>query len=247
MGVTMRDLLGRVLRDYHDDELKAAPVHRRDDDHTSRAPAEWYFLPGEEWPDFERAGVGKVRGDVLDVGCGAGRTSLWLQERGHHVLAVDRSPGALAVASDRGVARVAVADVDLLPVTADEYDTVVFAGLQFAVGTDRRDLAERLRRLWTVVPPGGRIVADLSDPTRVVDPEHAEYQADHTVEEGLTHRRFRLEYDGETGPWMDLLSVSPDVLEDLAAETGWLVGSLEHDGGARYWAVLERTRRQLAE
>lgn len=240
----MADLLGRMLRDYHRDALANTPVHRRDDDHTSRAPVEWYFLPGEEWPEFERVGVGLARGSVLDVGCGAGRTSLWLQERGTDVLAIDKSPGAVAVAADRGVDRVAVADLDFLPVTADQFDTVLFAGQQFALGSDRRALAERLRRLWTVVPPGGRIVADLTDPSRVVAPEHAAYQSDNRLEEGLSARRFRLEYVGEAGPWLDVLSVAPDVLEDLAEETGWLVASTEFDDGPRYWAVLERTRRQ---
>jgi SAM-dependent methyltransferase len=244
----MTDLLGRMLRDYHGDgELADTPVHRRDDDHTSRAPAEWYFVPPEEWPEFERAGVGKARGDVLDVGCGAGRTSLWLQDRGHRVLAVDRSPGAVAVAADRGVERAVVGDMDLLPVTADEFDTVLLAGQQFALGERRRDLAERLRRLWTVVPPGGRVVADLNDPTGVVDPEHAAYQEENRVEEGLTLRRFRLEYDDAVGPWVDLLSVSPDLLADLCDETGWRVDETLRDEGTRYWAVLERTRRQVRD
>lgn len=241
----MTDVLGRLLRDYHrDGELAATPVHRRDDDHTSRAPAEWYFLPADDWPEFERVGVGAARGEVLDVGCGAGRTTLWLQDRGHDVLAVDESRGAVAVAADRGVDYAAVGDMDLLPVTADEFDTVLFAGQQFAAGADRRDLAERLRRLWTVVPPSGRVIADLTDPGRVLDPDHAAYQTDHEVEAGLARRRFRLEYDGEAGPWRDLLSVAPDALEALADETGWIVADVEHDDGARYWAVLERTRHQ---
>jgi SAM-dependent methyltransferase len=244
----MQDLLGRMLRDYHrDGELADTPVHRRDDDHTTRAPAEWYFLPAEEWPEFERAGVGKARGDVLDVGCGAGRTTLWLQDRGHRVLAVDRSPGAVAVAADRGVERAVAGDMDLLPVTADEFDTVLFAGQQFGLGSERRDLAERLRRLWTVLPPGGRVVADLTDPERVVDTEHAEYQADNRLGEGLTRRRFRLEYDGEVGPWVELLSVSPDLLAALGDETGWTVDLTREDGGAHYWVVLERTRRQVRD
>lgn len=244
----MTDLLGRVLRDYHEDgELADTPVHRRDDDHTSRAPAEWYFLPADEWPEFERAGVGKARGDVLDVGCGAGRTSLWLQDRSHRVVAVDRSPGAVAVAADRGVRDAVVGDLNLLPVTADEFDTVLFAGQQFALGERRRDLAERLSRLWTVVPPGGRVVADLNDPTGVVDPEHAAYQEENRVEEGLALRRFRLEYDGEAGPWVDLLSVSPGLLGDLAGETGWRVEETLRDEGTRYWVVLERARRQMPD
>jgi SAM-dependent methyltransferase len=47
-------------------------------------------------------------GPVLDLGCGAGRDAVYLAERGHEVIAVDRLPDALAMAARlarrRGVA-----------------------------------------------------------------------------------------------------------------------------------------------
>lgn len=64
---------GAPFDDYHRDDLADTPVHRRDDDHTSRAPAEWYFLDSGEWPGIERAGIGKAHCDVLDVDCGIDR------------------------------------------------------------------------------------------------------------------------------------------------------------------------------
>lgn len=247
MDVSEHDPLGRLLLDYHEDDLAGTPIHRRDDDHTSRAPAEWYFTPAAEWPEFECAGIGRARGGVLDVGCGAGRAGLFLQRRGHDVLGVDVSPGAVRVAADRGVERTALAGMDHLPVTADEFLTVLFAGKQFALGESLDDLEARLRRLYTVVPPGGRIVADLDDPGRVIDPEHGTYQAANRLRDGVTRRRFRLEYADLTGPWLELLSVSPTVLRDVAGDTGWLLADLFFDGdGPRYWVVLERVDRDRA-
>jgi 2-polyprenyl-3-methyl-5-hydroxy-6-metoxy-1,4-benzoquinol methylase len=38
---------------------------------------------------------------VLDIGGGPGRYSLWLAERGHHVVLADLSPRLIAIARDR--------------------------------------------------------------------------------------------------------------------------------------------------
>ena len=40
-------------------------------------------------------------GTVIDFGCGIGTDALWLASRGNHVLAIDLSPGMLAVARQR--------------------------------------------------------------------------------------------------------------------------------------------------
>ena len=44
-----------------------------------------------------------TQGRVLDIGAGAGRASVALQDRGQDVVALDISPGATAVCRDRGV------------------------------------------------------------------------------------------------------------------------------------------------
>ncbi len=44
-----------------------------------------------------------VNGRVLDVGCGAGRHSLYLQKKGFDVLGIDVSPLAVKVCRLKGV------------------------------------------------------------------------------------------------------------------------------------------------
>jgi 2-polyprenyl-3-methyl-5-hydroxy-6-metoxy-1,4-benzoquinol methylase len=53
-----------------------------------------------------------VKGRVLDIGCGAGRHSLYLQNQGFQVLGIDNSPLAVKVAKLRGLKRVKVMSIE---------------------------------------------------------------------------------------------------------------------------------------
>src|SRR5262245_66440757 len=88
-----------------DEEAGVAEIVEREDGFINASvtgPA-MYFAPFRRWPAHHRAAMRLVRGRVLDVGAGAGRVSLHLQERGHDVVAIDHSPGALEVCRRRGV------------------------------------------------------------------------------------------------------------------------------------------------
>ena len=54
----------------------------------SRGPAE-YFAAYKDWEAMDRKAIRFARGRVLDIGCGAGRVALYLQEKGHDVLGTD--------------------------------------------------------------------------------------------------------------------------------------------------------------
>jgi SAM-dependent methyltransferase len=89
-------------------------IVERDDGCTDAATFD-YFAPVRRWPADERRALRYVRGRVLDVGCGGGRVALELEARGHEVLAIDPSPGAVAVArrcGARDVRRLRLEDMD---------------------------------------------------------------------------------------------------------------------------------------
>jgi len=214
------DAFGRMVLDFHRDALAEQPRYRRDDDDLSEAHLSGYFEPPSAWHPIERRLLSTVTGRVLDAGCGVGRHALVLQERDHDVLAGDRSPGAVAVARERGVVHPVVGDLRRPP--GDGFDTVVALGKQLGLGTSPADLRTTLTELATVTRPGGRLVADMDTLDRA-DPET---EAAHAVRPGVAYRTFRVEYDGLTGPWTDLLLVTPSRFRDAVSETPWTVDAL---------------------
>ncbi|WP_248517465.1 class I SAM-dependent methyltransferase [Salinarchaeum laminariae] len=106
----MADVFGRMVADYHRDELRGQPIYERSDGDESPAHCAWYFAGPEEWGPLETAaieacttappGPGRVTPRVLDAGCGPGRALDPLAARGAAVLGVDESPNAIRVARE---------------------------------------------------------------------------------------------------------------------------------------------------
>ncbi|SNZ11810.1 2-polyprenyl-3-methyl-5-hydroxy-6-metoxy-1,4-benzoquinol methylase [Natronoarchaeum philippinense] len=230
---------GRMVVDYHEGDLVEQPRHRRDDGEESEAPLEWYFTGPEAWPEVEHDALADVRGRVLDAGCGVGRTALWLQDRGNDVVGIDRSPGAVAVARDRGVERAVVGDMGDPALFEDAFDTVLVAGQQIGVGGDREGVRDLLDAFAELTGPDGRLIADVSDPT-AAPAEFREYLGD--VSDGTATRTFRTVYDGAVGEPITLFMVSPAALDAIVAGTPWSVETLYgvDDEGGHYYFVLEK-------
>jgi len=120
-------------------------------------------LQGLEEP-VVRAIVGDVRGlNVLDLGCGTGRHSLWMAAAGATVTGVDFSEGMLAEARRKPGAeaiRFVVHDLHLPLPFAAEFDLVV-SGL---VLEHLRDLDGFFAEARRVLKPGGRAVVSAMHP-----------------------------------------------------------------------------------
>lgn len=228
------DAFGQMVLDFHRDAVTEQPRYRRDDETLTEAHLAGYFDPQSEWHPIERRLLSAVTGPVLDAGCGVGRHALSLQERDHDVLAIDRSPGAVTVARERGVTNGVVGDLRRPPGSGVE--TVVVLGKQLGLGCSLADLRATLTGLARVTRPGGRLIADLDTLGRT-DPETG---AAHVVEAGVAYRTFRVEYDGLAGPWTDLLLVTPSQFRAAVAGTPWTVDALVgiEQEGSSYGVVL---------
>lgn len=112
--------------------------------------------PQEAWARevLERSGIGA--GDVvLDAGCGSGRITRLLLERGARVLAVDADPAMVALAREALPPEVEVRQQDLLDLEVDEPVDVVFSNAVFHWITDHERL---FARLHAALKPSGRLV-----------------------------------------------------------------------------------------
>jgi SAM-dependent methyltransferase len=193
-----------------------------------------YFAPYRRWPAVERRAMRYVRGRVLDVGCGAGRAALYLQERGHDVVAIDESPLAVEVARRRGVknpeAR-AIAEVDS---SCGVFDTILLLRNNFGLAGRETAAPPLLRRLHALTSAAGRIVTDSVHPDRV-DPWLAT-----AASNGRNALRFRVRWLQFASPWFRYLMLTPEELEGLVSGTGWRVRRILDDGSPRFAAILEK-------
>ena len=106
------DAVGQVMMACYKGQ-SSFEVYERDDGYfDARCDVSVYFSNYEEWPAHVQRALNLVKGRVLDIGCGAGRHSLYLQERGHDVLGIDVSPLAIEICKQRGVRRTRLLSID---------------------------------------------------------------------------------------------------------------------------------------
>jgi SAM-dependent methyltransferase len=156
--------------------MDSTPTFSRFDNAYKTRTAPWVI--GEPQPAIvELEGAGRVRGKVLDAGCGTGEHTILLTRLGYDVLGVDAAPTAIeqarANAADKGVdARFEVTDAMSLGGDAT-YDTVVDSAL-FHIFDDT-DRPRYIASLHAVCKPGALVhVLALSDKGRGFGPEVSE-------------------------------------------------------------------------
>ena len=197
---------------------------------------EEFFLPHEAWPWWERHAVGLATGAVLDLGAGAGRHSLHLQDLGHEVTAVDSSPGAAAVCRARGIRDVRLADLTALR-DGQRWETVLLMCGNLGLAGEWEPTRRLLKQLGAMTVAGGLLIGDSVDPA---DPEDLDYQ-ERNRRAGLQlgRVRLRLRYGDLLTPWWELLNLPPADIEGLVDGTGWRLE--EHlTEGADHVVVLRR-------
>ena len=238
------DVFGRALRDWAHGGTEPEVLERDDGFTEPGAGHELYVAEYGGWLPAERRAMRYVRGRVVDVGCAAGRVSLYLQGRGHEVLGLDSSPLAIRTARHRGVEETWCASADDLAPAVGSFDTIVMFGNNFGIfGTPAR-----LRRALTSwargTAPGTRILAGSTNPYCGGAPALTRDYYFRNLRQGRPpgQVRLRIRYRGAVGPWFPWLFVSRREMATLLRGTGWRQGVIL--GGAPgdpYVAVLEKS------
>jgi SAM-dependent methyltransferase len=237
------DGYGHLLADVFAGSEDAVEIVERDDGFidASRFGPRYYLAPYRRWPSRQRRALRYVRGRVLDVGCGAGRVALHLQERGHDVVAIDVSPGAVEVARRRGIRDVRLCSIDDVDESLGAFDTIVMYGNNFGLFGSRSKAKRLLRRFYRLTTARGRVVAESLDPHRTTTQVHLDYHERNRSRGRMSGQlRIRVRYHEHATPWFDYLIVSRDEMEELAAGTGWTVARTFDEEGGLYVAVLEK-------
>lgn len=157
----MADVFGMALKDYQNGHYTEDIKTYSSLDEEDVIPVTYLFRTYGEMPKIEQKALELALGKVLDIGAGAGSHSLYLQEKGVDVTALDNSEGAIAVCKDRGIKSTVLNNV--LDYSAEKYDTLLLLMNGIGLAGKLKNLSQFLTHLASLLQPNGQILLDSSD------------------------------------------------------------------------------------
>src|SRR5690348_3043780 len=165
-----------MMLQAHLDGRRVLELVERDDGYLNGGLPDHYFAPPEQWPSADRRMLDLVDGSTLDIGAGAGRFALALQDRGVPVMALDTSPAAVRVCAVRGVRTTVCAAVTRhARDAAGAYQRFLMAGNNLGLLGSAEQAPGFLAALAAMAAPGAIVVAQGTDPYGTDDPSHLAY------------------------------------------------------------------------
>ncbi len=213
----------------------------RDDGITFHVNKGEYFTDYKRWPMFEKAAIKHAKGRVLDIGCGAGRHGIYLQEKGFDVTGMDNSPLAVKVSRKRGLKNVIELPIEKISKKTGRFDTILMLGHNFGLFQTPKKLKALLKRMDSMTPPDGIIIAESLDPYRTPGREEEAYRQSNIKRGRLPgNTRMRIMIKQVMGEWFDYLFVSKKEMEKLLEGTAWKVERFYGGMFPTYTAVIKK-------
>ncbi len=242
------DAQGELLWDFYRGK-PCIEIVERDDGYITvargpRGGPDAYFSAYQNWSFNQKAAMRHARGSILDIGCGAGRHSLYLQKKGHTVVGIDASPLAIKVCKLRGLRKARVLPIGKIGQFAPgSFDSVILLGNNFGLFGSFRRAQSLLRILHRITSPAGRVIVETMDPHATSDPDHLAYHKRNLSRGRMPGQiRLRIRHRNLIGPWLDYLFVSESELKEILKGTGWMVSRMISRNAPifQYVAVLEK-------
>ncbi|OYX27975.1 MAG: SAM-dependent methyltransferase [Flavobacteriales bacterium 32-35-8] len=210
----MKDLFGNALLDYQNGQYTEDLITSTNISEEDELPLPYLFRDFKDMPKLEKKALQLAKGSVLDVGCGAGNHSLYLQKKGFDVKAIDISKGAVEVSKLRGVTN---AEVKNLLEETETFDTILLLMNGTGIFQELSQVSKYLTHLKNLLKPNGQILIDSSDIKYMYEDEDGGFWMDaHANYYGELD--YYLSYKGEEETPMKWLYLDFDTLK-LACET----------------------------
>lgn len=215
----MNDVLGTALTAYYfdkntKDKLTTSSSISEEDE----MPLNYLLRSYHEMPKLEKKALKLAKGKVLDIGCGAGSHSLYLQNRSLDVTAIDVSKGALRVAKARGVLKTENKNIYSLE-TPHKFDTILVLMNGTGICGKLNKLADFLKHLSSFLTPTGQILIDSSDIIYMFEDPNGEHWIDAT-QDYYGEVQFWMNYKDQQSETFDWLYVDYNTLQRCAMYNG---------------------------
>ena len=211
----MKDIIGIALLDYYHGNYSEDILTETNISEEDELPLPYLFRTFEEMPKIERKALKSAKGKTLDVGCGAGSHSLYLQEKGFDVMGIDTSKGAIEVCKLRGLQN--AKNIDLLQLNNEKFDTILLLMNGTGIFQNLENTSKYLNHLKSLLNLKGQILIDSSD---------LQYMYDPTEEGGIMvpadryygELDFTMRYKGMESESMEWLYLDENLFEEICEE-----------------------------
>ena len=236
-----QDAYGRQLLAQYLNKEPTVEIIERDDFYIDTgSDAGLYFAEYEDWSPTEQRAIALAGDAVLDVGCGAGRHSLYLQNKGFDVTGIDNSPGAIEVCKSRGLKKALlrpIAEVDKFEPAS--FDTILMFGNNFGLFGDPETAKVILKKFHRITTENAQIIAGTRNPYQTANAEHFEYLEFNKNRGRMPGQiRIRIRFGKTVGEWFDYLFVSPEEMREILKDTDWQITEFIAPEQSNYFAVI---------
>jgi len=218
------DVFGLILKAQHISQEPVYHVVERDDGFIQTTNTQQYFTRYEEWAANERKIIQHAESPVLDVGVGAGRHALYLQDKGMDVVGLDISPNAIYVCKQRGLKKTVLGSACDLPAFKTHFNTFLLFFNNFGICGDPTQTVALLQNLHQLGTPQATIIISFRDVLGTDQPYHLAYHQ-RNRDQGLPigQIRLRFRYLSYLSSWFYLWLPSIEEFKDTVQQAQWKI------------------------
>ena len=222
-----KDVFGEIIQQYHQG-LPCSEVIERSDGYVSSNSLEKYFKEYKNWDKIDKVAMTHASGLTLDIGCGAGKHAIYLQEQGLDVIAVDSSRKCVEVAKAQGVRNSRVHAIeDIHTLKNQSFETVLLLGANLGLLGSRSKAKRTLKSLYQATTPAAKIIGTTVDYTTTTEKAHKLYQKKNLERKRLAGTvRMRIRWKDMVGEWFDYLLLTESDLRSVLQGTGWEISEV---------------------
>jgi SAM-dependent methyltransferase len=159
----MKDLFGTAILDFQTNNSPENLITETTISEEDEMSVAYLFRDFSGMPILEHKALLLAKGKVLDVGCGAGSHSLYLQnENKLDVTAIDISKKAIEACILRGLLNAQVQDI-LHFETDEKFDTIILLMNGTGIFGKLENIPNYLQKLKSLLAENGQILIDSSD------------------------------------------------------------------------------------
>ena len=158
----MKDLFGKAILDFQTNNSPEDIITETSISEADIMSIGYLFRSFLEMPKIEQKAIQLSKGKVLDVGCGAGSHSLYLQnEKKLDVTCIDISKNAIKACKLRGLKNTRVQNI--LDIENEKFDTILLLMNGTGIFENLIKVPIYLQKLKSLLNSNGQILIDSSD------------------------------------------------------------------------------------